>query len=78
MSDWYQSTVTTFFSLPLGVNTLVTTLIVYKIVTVCHDIGGFNTENDRTNAYGNGQCDLYPLISILIESGMITLVGKLA
>ena len=76
--DWYYSAVTAFFFLSLGVNTIVTGLIVYKIVTVYNDIRGFNTSNVQTSAYGHGQRDLYPLISILIESGLITFVGQLA
>ena len=60
-------------------NTLVTALIVYKIVTVYRDIRGFNTSNTQTSAYGNhdGRRDLYPLISILVESGLITFIGQL-
>jgi hypothetical protein len=61
------------------VNTLATALIVYKIITVYHDIRGlgFNTSNVQASAHGNGRRDLYPLISILIESGMMTFVGQL-
>ena len=77
--DWYTSGVTAFFFLSLGVNTLVTALIVYKIVSVYNDIRGFNTSNAQASAYGNqdGRRDLYPLISILIESGLITFIGQL-
>ena len=84
LPDWYFSAVTAFFFLSLGVNTLVTSLIVYKIVTVYHDIRGFKSHGTsngrglRASAYGVGQRDdLYPLISILIESGLITFVGQL-
>ena len=57
-------------------NTLVTALIVYRIISVYNDIRGFN---HTTNAIAHGgQRDLYPLISILIESGLITFVGQLA
>ena len=76
---WYDSAVTAFFFLSLGVNTLTTSLIVYKIVSVYNDIRGFNAKiNVGTLAYGTGQRDLYPLISILIESGLVTFVGQLA
>jgi len=76
--DWYPSAVTAFFFLSLGVNTLVTGLIVYKIITVYNDIRGFNISNAmQPSAHGSGQRDLYPLISILIESGLITFVGQL-
>ena len=77
---WYLSGVTAFFFLSLGVNTLVTSLIVYKITTVYHDIRGFNSSLSNVQASTHGkssQRDLYPLISILIESGLITFVGQL-
>jgi hypothetical protein len=73
--DWYLSAVTAFFFISLGVNALVTALIVYRIITVYNDIRGFNVQ---ASMHGNGQRDLYPLISILIESGLITFVGQLA
>ena len=69
---WYKPAVTAFFFISLGVNTLATGLIVYKIVSVYNGIRGFNT-----STYGPGQRDLYPLVSILIESGLITFVGQL-
>jgi hypothetical protein len=80
LPDWYFSAVTAFFFLSLGVNTLVTFLIVYRIVTVYNDIRGFNISSVRTQlrGHGPGQRDLNPLISILIESGLITFVGQLA
>ena len=74
---WYFSAVTAFFFLSLGVNALVTALIVYKIITVYHDIRGFNASNLPSQASAPGRRDLYPLISILIESGLITFVGQL-
>lgn len=79
--EWYQSVVTAMFVLSLGLNTLVTSLIVYKITTVFHEIRrGFNTRNVRVSNYGNayGQRDLYPLVSILVESGLMAFVGQLA
>ena len=76
--SWYDSAVTGFFFISLGVNTLTTALIVYKIVTVYNEIRGFNTSSNVGNsAHGTGQRDLYPLISILIESGLITFVAQL-
>jgi len=74
--DWYLSAVTAFFFLSLAVNALVTGLIVYRIITVYNDIRGFNTSNFQSSAHGHR--DLYPLISILIESGLITFVAQLA
>jgi len=76
--DWYLSAVTAFFFISLGVNALVTALIVYRIISVYNDIRGFNAGIVRASAHGSGQRDLYPLISILIESGLITFVGQLA
>ena len=75
--DWYLSAVTALFILSLAVNTLVTALIIYKITTVFHDIREFNTGNTRLSAYGNGQRNIHPLVSILIESGLMTFVGQL-
>jgi hypothetical protein len=75
---WYDTAVTTFFFLSLGVNTLTTALIVHKIITVYKEIRGFGDSSVRTSTYGTGQRNLYPLISILIESGLITFVGQLA
>ena len=76
---WYGSVVTAFFVISLAVNLLVTALIVYKIIVVYNDIRVFSTRNVQTNhdAYGNGRRDLYPVLSILIESGLMTFVGQL-
>ena len=73
----FSSAFTAFFFISLVVNAIVTALIVYKIITVYNDIRGINS-NVQANAHGNGQRNLYPLISILIESGLITFVGQLA
>jgi hypothetical protein len=77
---WYWSAVTAFFVISLGANALLTALIVYKIIIVYHDVRGFNTAGDvQASAYGDihGHRDLYPLISILIESGLITFAAQL-
>jgi len=76
--DWYFSAVTAFFFLSLGMNAVTTALIVYRIMTVYNDIRGFSTSSGQGNAHGSGQRNLNPLISILIESGLITFVGQLA
>jgi len=68
--DWFDSAVVAFFALSLVANAFLTGLIVYKIVSVYRNI-------DETHAYRNGQHDLYPLISILVESGMITFAAQL-
>jgi len=76
--SWYLSAVTAFFFVSLGANALDTGLIVYKIISVYNDIRGFNTsKSNGQSAYGNGQRNLYPLISILVESGLITFVAQL-
>jgi hypothetical protein len=75
--NWYRSVVSAFFFISLGVNALVTSLIVYRIITVYNDIRGFQS-NGPANHHGIGQRNLYPLISILIESGLITFVAQLA
>jgi len=74
--QWYLSAVTAFFFLSLSVNALVTALIVYRIITVYNDIRRL-TSDIQIHAHGNGRPDLNPLISILIESGLITFVGQL-
>ena len=51
-----------FFILSLGVNALVTALIVYRIITVYNDIRGLKSDFQQKN----GQHDLNSLISILI------------
>ena len=54
----------------LGVNTLVTSLIVYRIMTIYNDIQGLDAS---VQARTHGK----KLVSILIESGLITFVGQL-
>jgi hypothetical protein len=56
------------------VNVLVTALIVYRIMTVYNDIRDFDTSNARASAHGN---NLNTLVSILVESGLMTFVGQL-
>jgi hypothetical protein len=79
--DWYLSLFPTIFSISLGVNALVTILIVYRIITVYNDIRRFKSNVQATSltrsVHGNGQRDLCLLISILIESGLITFVAQL-
>ena len=78
LPDWYLASVTAFFFLSLGVNALVTALIVYRIIIVYNEIRGFSNSNIQASVPENGRRDLNPLISILIESGLITFVGQLA
>ena len=72
--SWILSAVVAFFALSLVANALLTSLIVYKIVSVYRNLRGFG--KTRT-VYGNGPRDLYPLISILVESGVITCTAQL-
>jgi hypothetical protein len=72
-SDWY-SLVTAFFFVSLVVNALVTALIVYRIITVYNEIRGLKSDFQ----HANGRDNINPLISILIESGLITFVAQLA
>ena len=76
MPVWYSSAVVAFFALSLVANALLTGLIVYKIIGIYRDIQGFSGET-HTDCDGRGPRDLYPLISILAESGMITFVAQL-
>jgi len=77
LPDWYFSAVSAFFFLSLAVNTLATGLIVYKIVTVYNNIQGYTTSSLQAGEHGNGRRDINPLISILIESGLVTFVAQL-
>ena len=75
---WYSSAVTAFFFLSLVVNSVTTALIVFRIMIVYNGLRGFNVSTS-SSSYGNGQhnLNLNTLISILIESGLITFVGQL-
>jgi hypothetical protein len=73
--SWYMPAVTTFFFLSLAVNALVTALIVYRIITLYNDIRGFGTNSSQGSLLGHR--DLNPLISILIESSLITFIAQL-
>ena len=59
----------------MTVNALATGLIVYRIITVYNEVRGFSNSNSQGSVLGHR--DLSPLISILIESGLITFVGQL-
>ena len=84
LPNWYLPSVTAFFFLSLAVNSVTTALIVYKILTVYKEIRGFHNSNIQPeagaieNLNASGRRDLNPLVSILIESGLITFVGQLA
>ena len=75
MPSWYFSAVTAFFMLSLGVNALLTALIVYKIIIVHRSIQEFTVSHGSGPASGNS--NLSPIISILIETGLITFAGQL-
>ena len=72
--ELYVSLVTSFFSLSLAENALVTGLLISKILTVYRDIRGLESRVGYTNGLG---CDVVRIIYILIESGMITFVAQL-
>jgi hypothetical protein len=67
--DMFISMVLSFFSLSLFENALVSGLIIYKILAVYRDIQG----SECRIGYANR---LIPIISILIESGMITFIAQ--
>ena len=77
LPNWYISDITAYFALSLVVNSVTTALIVYRIMNVYNSLRGFNV---NSSSYGNGQhnLNLNTLISILIESGLITFVAQLA
>ena len=75
--DWFFSAITALFFISLGVNALVTPLILYKIIIVYIDIRELNVASVN-EAHRNGRPDLSALISILIESGLITFAAQLA
>ena len=79
LPNWYLPSVTAFFFLSLAVNAVTTALIVYKILSVYSEIRGFHNSNIQGGAIDNlnGRRGLNPLVSILIESGLITFVGQL-
>ena len=69
--------VVSFFSLSLAENALTTGLIVYKILAVYR--GGRDLENrDGYADPGPSGFDIVPIISIMIESGVITFLAQLA
>ena len=72
--ELYISLVTSFFSLSLAENALVTGLIITKILTVYRDIQGLESRVGYANGLGR---DIIPIIYILIESGVITFMAQL-
>ena len=68
------SLVTSFFSLSLAENALVTGLLIFKILTVYRDVRELEIRIGYTNGLGR---DIVRIISILIESGMITFMVQL-
>ena len=72
--ELYLSLVTSFFSLSLAENTLVTALLIYKILTLYRDVRELESRVGYTNRLG---CDVVRIIYILIESGVITFMAQL-
>ena len=73
-AELYYSLVSSFFSLSLAENALVTALLIYKILTIYRDIQGLESRIGYTNRLGR---DIVRIISILIESGVITFMVQL-
>ena len=73
-AELYISLVTSFFSLSLAENALVTGLVISKILTVYRDVQGSESCVEYANGLGR---DIIPIISILIESGVITFMAQL-
>lgn len=69
-----NSLVLSFLSLSLAENALVTGLIVYKIIIVYRGIQEMTSRVGYPNVLGR---DIAPIISILIESGVITFTAQL-
>ena len=70
----YLSLVLSCFSLSLTENALVTGLIIFKIIALYRDIQGLTSGA----GYSSGlRRDIVPIISILIESGVITFMAQL-
>ena len=75
LPSWYISAVVAFFSLSLAANAVATSLIVFKIFMVYR---GLQTVKNRAGFFnGRGSLDRYPVLSILVESGLVTFVGQL-
>ena len=72
----YSSLVMSFFSLSLIENALATGLIIFKILTMYREVHGLSVEGRFGCTNGHG-IDIVPIISILIESGIITFVAQL-
>ena len=73
-AELYYSLVLSFFSLSLAENALVTALLIYKILTIYRDIQGLESRVGYTNGLGR---DVVRILSILIESGVITFMAQL-
>ena len=72
--ELYISLVTSFFSLSLAENALVTGLLISKTLTIYRDIRGLESRIGYTNGLGR---DVVRIIFILIESGVITFMAQL-
>ena len=72
--EWYYPAVVASFCLSLAANTVSTSLIVVKILTVYR---GLQTLKNRAGFVGSGPRDHYPVISVLVESGLVTFIAQL-
>jgi hypothetical protein len=73
---WWVPMGVTAFSLSLAVNTIVTGLLVFKIVLEYRKIkhSSYNPNGDHLTWRRN----ILPIIAILIETGLMTFVGQMA
>ena len=74
----YLALVLSFLSLSLVENALVTGLIIFKILTVYREIQGLENRVGYANGLqvGRRASDIFPIVPMLIESGMITFVAQ--
>ena len=72
--ELYITMALSLFSLSLAENALVTGLVITKILVVYRDIQELESRVGYTNGLGR---DVVHIISILIESGLVTFIAQL-
>ena len=70
----YITMALSLFSLSLAENALVTGLVIFKIIVVYRDIQELESRVGYANGLGR---DVVRIISILIESGVVTFIAQL-
>ena len=76
-ASWGSTVILTSFALSMAVNTLVTGLIVFKILKVFLEVKAATTSVERTLGTTGGS-KLRHVIFVIIESGMVLLAVQLA